>query len=261
MNQTVEISALTLDKEHLELYFDYQMKGRLSYQKRNSRLKIKHERIPLEEYYRFSYLQNTSKGLLMTYYFKGLIYAKISMDQGETWKPVNSGRPILNTQDGSLKHIWNFAFTEGQNGDLHALVECATDADQRDVGLCYGQVPFHLETLNFDKTMSRSPVIRGAGNPYMEFIPQRSEILAIYGAVNRKDPMFENSWHLRASMGMAKKWRESSSFKIGKRRKAIADPHLVELKNAIYLFASYDQYFIMVMKRPITVLEFIGQYF
>jgi hypothetical protein len=198
---------------------------------------------------------------MMAYYVKGLIYGKISKDEGKSWMPINSGKPILNTMEGSLKNIWNFALAEGKHGILHALVECATAADQLDVGLCYGEVPFDLKNLNFDKSMTRSPVIKGAGNPYIRYIPERDEILAVYGAVNRHDPIYENFWHLRASMGMREKWRESSSFIFGREKKAIADQHLVELKSAIYLFASYDQNFIMVLKRPITVLKFINQYF
>jgi hypothetical protein len=182
------------------------------------------------------------------------IKVKLSHDLIE-WVEMNDGALVL-TEDRNTdwRYTWNPGVAVDDQGVWHLLVECARNADQSDVGLCYATSKLEDGSLNFDANKVQSKVIDGSGNAWVGFVPGKG-VFTIYGKVNTPTQSYGNEWYISGAVLKNGVWIENEKFHIGFPGIHICDPHLLETEDGTTMLISYDQHSVYELKSPKSLSE------
>ncbi len=170
-----------------------------------------------------------------------------------SWTLLNGGKNILTPciDKGSwYYHVYNIgACFVGEK--IYMLIE-GTNGGGGNFNLGFSWAT--LDDLNFNKHITESPVIFSAGNPWLEYIPSRNVLIALFGDFS------DGTWKIKSAYYNLKQnvWGKCN-FEASQDKIHISDPALTETKFGILLSYTYDQKYIYQSRSNLTLKQFFDQ--
>jgi hypothetical protein len=167
-----------------------------------------------------------------TYYMTvvrgGNLYLYTSTDK-LNWLLLNDGDPVLEkSASGSdwSHQLFNSSITIDDGGTWHLLIEGKAATGPFQLGYSYSTF---AEGPNFNGHLTPTPIISAtAGNPFVQFVPDRAALLLLYGDVST------STWRIRAKYGLlssdltqASSWVPAYGFGLQQNGVHVSDPTFV----------------------------------